>query len=548
MSYLNRVQQATPRWRTLFSVVLAWAGALAIFAAFVAVGAAIDSYAATQTIPASVLTWLAVAALAAAGCGLASSWFAHWAAAVAESHIRAGVIGAVFNRGVVRTSGQHGAALALATEAVEQVAHYRAGFLGPIIGAMSTPLIVLAATAIFVDPAIAGWLTLLLLIVPVLIGGFQSLVRPVGKQYRRSQTALTEKFLESIRALDTLVYARAADRAAERLAAQGEKHRRNIMGVLAVNQLLIFVVDAAFTLAIVVAAIALSVGRVADDSLSLGAAVALVLISTLVTGPVNVMGQFFYIGIGGRAAQNDINAYLKPAATDAAAAVAAPAASSAPAAIVFDGVAAGWPDGPDVLRDLSFRLNHGEHVALVGTSGIGKSTVSALIQAHLRQRQGRVQVAGLDVATADPAEIRRRIAVVEQKTFLFVGSIRDNLLIANPAATDDDLWRALEVAGLTADIEAMPAGLDTAVGERGLLISGGQAQRLAIARAALRDSDIIILDEPTSQVDLASEAHIVAALARLARNRTVLMIAHRPGALLQADRVIDLAELLEVNP
>ncbi len=547
MSYLNRVQQATPRWRTLFSVVLAWVGALAIFAVFVAVGAAIDSYAATQMIPASVLTWLAVAAFAAAGCALASSWFSHWAAAVAESHIRAGVIGAVFKRGVVRASGQHGTALALATEAVEQVAHYRAGFLGPIIGAMSTPLIVLAATAIFVDPAIAGWLTLLLLLVPILIGGFQSLVRPVGQQYRRSQTQLTEKFLESIRALDTLVYARAADRAAERLAAQGEKHRRNIMGVLAVNQLLIFVVDAAFTLAIVVAAIALSVGRVADDSLSLGAAVALVLISTLVTGPVNVMGQFFYIGIGGRAAQNDINAYLESAAAGDSVAEAAPVASSAPAAIVFDGVSAGWPDGPDVLRDLSFRLNHGEHVALVGSSGIGKSTVSALIQAHLRPRQGRVQVAGLDVATADPAEIRRRIAVVEQKTFLFVGSIRDNLLIANPTATDDDLWQALEVAGLTADIQAMPAGLDTAVGERGLLISGGQAQRLAIARAALRDSDIIILDEPTSQVDLASEAHIVAALARLARNRTVLMIAHRPGALLQADRVIDLAELLEVS-
>ncbi len=531
------------------SVVLAWAGALAFFAAFAAVGAAIDAYSRTQSIPVNTLVWLAVAAIVAAGCGLANSWLAHWAAAVAESHMRAGVIGAVFDRGVVRTSGQHGAALDLATEAVEKTAHYRAGFVGPIIGAMSTPLIVLAAAAIFIDPAIAGWLTVLLLVVPLLIGGFQSLVKPVGNQYRESQKALTEKFLESIRALDTLAYARAADDAADRLAKQGEKHRRNIMGVLAVNQLLIFVVDAAFTLAIVVSTVALTVSRVADDTLSLGSAIALVLISTLVTGPVNVMGQFFYIGIGGRAAQHEINTYLDQAATiredlDATHADAAPVSD---AAIVFEGVSAGWPDGPDVLRDLSFRLEPGEHVALVGASGIGKSTVSALVQAHLRPRQGRVAVAGLDVSTADPADVRRRIAVVEQKAFLFMGSIRDNLLLANPEATDEDLWSALHLAGLTDDIKAMPAQLDTPVGERGLLISGGQAQRLAIARAALRDSDIVVLDEPTSQVDLASEAHIIAALARLARNRTVLMIAHRPGALLRADRVLDLAELLGVS-
>ncbi|PID96576.1 MAG: hypothetical protein CSA83_03015, partial [Actinomycetales bacterium] len=225
---------------------------------FVAIGAAIDSYANTKEIPTGILVWFIVAALIAAGCSLASSWLAHWGAAVAEAHIRSGVIGAVFNRGVVQSSAQQGAALGLATEAVENVAHYRAGFIGPIIGAMSTPLIVLAATAIFVDPVIAGSLTLLLLLVPLLIGGFQSLVRPVGKQYRQSQTELTEKFLESIRALDTLVYARAADRAADRLAEQGEKHRRNIMGVLAVNQLLIFIVDAAFTLTIVVSTIGLT--------------------------------------------------------------------------------------------------------------------------------------------------------------------------------------------------------------------------------------------------------------------------------------------------
>jgi ABC-type multidrug transport system fused ATPase/permease subunit len=151
-----------------------------------------------------------------------------------------------------------------------------------------------------------------------------------------------------------------------------------------------------------------------------------------------------------------------------------------------------------------------------------------------------VWVDGHDVV-ADPAGARARTAVVEQRTFLFLGSIADNLLVADPDADEAQLWEAVELAGLREEIEAMPDGLATQVGEHGRLLSGGQAQRLAIARAALRDAPVLLLDEPTSQVDLAGEAAILAALDRLARGRTVLLIAHRPGAVLAADRVVELA-------
>lgn len=212
--------------------------------------------------------------------------------------------------------------------------------------------------------------------------------------------------------------------------------------------------------------------------------------------------------------------------------------------IVLDRVTAGYPGGAPVLRDLSLRIEPGERVALVGPSGIGKSTVSALIQAHLSPASGRVLVDGLDTARADADAVRSRLAVVEQRPFLFLGTIAENLRLADPAASDERLWRALDVAGLRAEVERMPEGLDTAVGEHGALLSGGQAQRLAIARAALRDAPVLLLDEPTSQVDLAGEAAILEALDRLSAGRTVLMIAHRPGAILAADRVIDLgAEL-----
>jgi ATP-binding cassette subfamily C protein len=149
-------------------------------------------------------------------------------------------------------------------------------------------------------------------------------------------------------------------------------------------------------------------------------------------------------------------------------------------------------------------------------------------------------VGGVDVAATDPADVRARLAVVEQRTFLFLGTVAANLRVADPAATDERLWEALALAGLADEVAAMPRGLDTPVGEHGALLSGGQAQRLGIARAWLRDAPILLLDEPTSQVDLAGEAAILEALDRLAAGRTVLMIAHRPGAILAADRTVEL--------
>jgi ATP-binding cassette subfamily C protein len=624
-------------------VALAWSGAAATAGLIALLGSAVDAVAGGRPPAAAVIAGAAACAVAAAlAAGLAAA-LGPTAAAVAEGRLRRLVVGRVFQAGVAGAAGRTGELLALATESVERSAHYRAAFLGSIIGALTTPFVVLAVMAAAVDASTAGWLALLILTVPLLVGGFQRLVGPVGDSYRRSQARLAAGFLEAIQALETLVYARAADRAGRALAALGETHRRGLMRLLAVNQLLILVVDAAFSLSVTVTAAVLAVTRTAAGQLGVGGGLAVVLMTVLAVGPVDVVGQFFYIGIAGRAAGRRIRDHLADAGTDAPPASAgrltpvspdgtpiptdnahtpvvgvltptdnpstptdsapiptdgsliptdnartpvdgvltptdnsstptdsAPVptggsltpADSTPAptdgsltptattawaggagadGFALEAVTAAWPGGPTVLREVTLRVAPGERVALVGPSGVGKSTVSALLQAHLRPTSGRVTVGRLDTAVADPAAVRARLAVVEQRTFLFMGTVADNLRCADPTAGDDRLWAALELAGLRHEIEALPAGLASPVGEHGAYLSGGQAQRLAIARAALRAAPILILDEPTSQVDLASEAAILAALDRLAAGRTVLVIAHRPGAVLAADRIVALA-------
>ncbi|MGO1769597.1 MAG: ATP-binding cassette domain-containing protein, partial [Microbacterium sp.] len=450
------------------------------------------------------------------------------------------VVASAIRGGVVEAQSRTADLLGLATGGAERAARYRAGFLGPTIGALSAPAVSIVVCAAAVDPLVALVLAATLAVAPIVILVAQRAVRPAGAAHRRERARLTAAFLTAVQGLGTLVLARAAEREARGFAARGERHRRSVMRVLAVNQLLILVMDATVSLAVVLVAAVVAVSRTGDGLMTAGDGISAVLLALVAIRPVDLVGQFFSVAIGGRAAERALGAQLgrrTPVREDATADEPEGAAS-----IALERVTAGWGRGAPVLRGVSLRVEPGEHVALVGRSGVGKSTVSALLQAHLLPEEGRVGVGGPVTEGAPGAQIRRRLAVVEQRTFLFHGTVGDNLRIAAPGADEAELWEALDQAGLAAEIARMPRGLDTPVGEHGALLSGGQAQRLAIARAFLRDAPILVLDEPTSQIDLASEAVVLAALARLARGRTVLMIAHRPGAILAADRTIELTE------
>jgi ATP-binding cassette subfamily B protein len=212
--------------------------------------------------------------------------------------------------------------------------------------------------------------------------------------------------------------------------------------------------------------------------------------------------------------------------------------------IAFEHVSFRYPTRPEhrALDDVTFTIASGERVALVGPSGAGKSTTFALIERFYDPLGGRVLVDGIDVKTADPREVRKRISVVPQETVIFAGSVYDNIRFSRPEASDKDV-RAAAVAGHVEEFASrLPHGYDTEVGERGVTLSGGQRQRIAIARAILRDAPILLLDEATSALDSESEALVQAALAELTRNRTTLVIAHRLATVRNANRILVLEE------
>jgi ATP-binding cassette subfamily B protein len=206
----------------------------------------------------------------------------------------------------------------------------------------------------------------------------------------------------------------------------------------------------------------------------------------------------------------------------------------------FEHVTFAYPAEParPVLRDFDLHVRPGETVALVGPSGAGKSTVFSLLLRFHDVASGRVSVDGIPVDRLDPDALRGAIALVPQHPTLFAASVRENVRYGRLEAGEDDIRRAIRAAHAEDFVDALPQGLDTALGERGARLSGGQQQRIAIARAVLRDAPILLLDEATSALDAQSEAAVQAALEELMEGRTTLVVAHRLATVLKADRIV----------
>ena len=205
--------------------------------------------------------------------------------------------------------------------------------------------------------------------------------------------------------------------------------------------------------------------------------------------------------------------------------------------IFFENVHFEYVKGREVLHDINLEIPVGSTVALVGNSGGGKTTVSALIPRLYDVSQGAIKIDDTPITQLSQKSLRQKIAMVFQDNFLFSGTIRENILLGNPHATEQDMWNALKKACLEDFVKELANGLDTEIGERGLLLSGGQKQRLAIARAFIKDAPIVILDEATSALDNKSERVVQEALDNLMKNRTVIVIAHRLSTIQNATKI-----------
>lgn len=544
-------------------------GALSLIGFGKGVGAPFDSTVlAHQVSPfAAAWPWLATAVIFASICALsyaAADYIGRQSALDEESRLRVRTLDHIFAIGHLPRTGAgadsakttaSGALVSTLVDGSERVSKYEFTFLPQALSALITPLVVLVLAAIFIDPLSALELTLG---IAIAIGGsigVSRLTRGSAAGSRRQRSALAAQYLDAVQGLSTLVLARAGERYAQRLGQRGEANRRALMRLLAGNQLVILATDLFTSVFILMASVAIAANGLKSGRLDAGDALALALVALVLLDPLNHVGAFFYVGMGGRASQKAIRNILATPTPASAAPAPVPTKSSYQpeevdtAAIFLRDVSVGWGD-KDVLKNVNLRVELGEHIGIVGRSGAGKSTLMALLAGHLLPREGYGRLGPIRLRPANMSRVQRSSALVSQRSWLFGDTVAQNLRLAKPEATTEELWRALEVAQLDTEIRALPKGLETMLGDSGMGLSGGQAQRLAIARAVLADRPILLLDEPTSQVDLASEAAITKALENLGANRTVVTISHRPAALIHTDRTFKVSKgrLHELTP
>ncbi len=426
-----------------------------------------------------------------------------------------------------------------AVEGIEALDAYFRQYLPQLALAALVPLTVL----FFVFPL--DWVSgLVMLLTAPLIPVFMILIGSLAESLTRRQwtslSRMSAHFLDVLQGLTTLKLLGRSREQLQVIAQISDQFRGATMGVLRVTFLSALVLEMVATISTAVVAVQIGL-RLLYGHLSFQQGFFVLLLAPEFYLPLRLLGARFHAGMQGVAAAQRIFEVLETQVPGGAIPVPGdqPLPSPARLDLSFSGVHYAYDEGDrPALNGLSFDLPQGGAVALVGPSGAGKSTVAYLLLRFIEPDRGSITVGGQSLRALSPAAWREQVAWVPQNPYLFHGTVAENIRLARPDASSEQVERAARQASAHGFVEALPQGYETVIGERGARLSGGEAQRIALARAFLKDAPLLVLDEATANLDPESEALVQEALARLLPGRTALIIAHRLSTVYRADRIV----------
>lgn len=424
----------------------------------------------------------------------------------------------------------------VAVEGVEQLETYFGAYLPQFFYAMAAPLTLFFVLLPVSVPA-AVLLFVCVPLIPVAIALVQTWAKKLLSRYWDQYTALGDTFLENLQGLTTLkVYQTDGIRHAK-MNEESEKFRKITMKVLTMQLNSITIMDiVAYGGAALGIATALLQYR--GGHTGFGGCLLIILLSADFFLPMRQLGSFFHIAMNGMAASGKMFRLLELKEEPQEKKQEIP---DTEALIRLDEVCFSYEPGREILHDISMELKPGSFTAIVGESGSGKSTLASVLTGQNKRRKGTLTIGGVDFDDISEESRMRHITYVSHNSYLFGGTVRDNLLMAKPDASEEELWRVLEQTKLS-DFLKSEQGLDTVLTAQASNLSGGQRQRLALARALLHDSPVYLFDEATSNIDVESENDIMEQIIALAQKKTVIVISHRLANTVTADRIYVLAD------
>ncbi|HCI23452.1 MAG TPA: cysteine ABC transporter ATP-binding protein [Lachnospiraceae bacterium] len=484
--------------------------------------------------------WIVLAVIVRYVCAISSSRMSYLSSKAVKKTLREKIYQKLLRLGVsykeqVKTSE----IVQVAVEGVDQLETYFGAYLPQFFYAMIAPL-TLFVVLCFVNVPSAIVLLVCVPMIPIAIAVVQTWAKKLLSKYWDQYTALGDTFLENLQGLTTLKIYQSDAYKNEQMNIESEKFRKITMKVLTMQLNSITIMDLVAYGGAALGMI-MAVTQYRDYHVSLQGCLLIIVLSADFFIPMRQLGSFFHIAMNGMAASDKIFKLLDmPEQNQGEQEI------GEDCTIVCSELSFGYEEDKEILHNISMSFPKGSFTAIVGESGSGKSTIAGIQTGHNRQYRGSVTIGGISLPEIKEASLMKNVTYVSHNSYLFKGTVRDNLLMGNPQASDEELWKALEQVKL-ADFLRNEKGLDTELTEKASNLSGGQCQRLAFARALLHDSPVYIFDEATSNIDVESENDIMKEIYRLAAEKTVILISHRLANVVHADNiyVLEQGELKE---